>query len=297
MKNNIFTFILVGLCCVIFSACQPKGTDFGTFVHYNDGFIRKYIPDTLRKTLVIDADDFTRPIILGLYKENSKTGDYVPVGDEAQLFANGKLCKNNMLEIKPKDKEIHLGIVFTSSAKQGIHKWHFQVLECGDIECVNGIDVDSGVNLTDMVMCAKFDHQWNPVTKVIFWSGVGLVVLLLLWLFISRVFIWPSTRFSTLYIDYVGELGNKRIRMHGAYELVCTNNRKLKDSFFARLFKGKRCFEYNDFWKQDLVLTNGAKNRLKLSGLVNYTLVGECVRKEAFEIINEVGDKVKIETT
>ena len=298
MKNNIFTFILAGLCCAIFSACQPKGTDFGTFVHYNDGFIRKYTPDTLRKTLVIDADDFTRPIILGLYKENSKTGDYVPVGDEAQLFANGKLCKNNVLEIKPKDKEIHLGIVFTSSAKQGIHKWHFQVLECGDIECVNGVDVDSGVNLTDMMMCAKFDHQWNPVTKVIFWSGVGLVVLLLLWLFISRVFIWRSTKFSTLYLDYCDGYGQNKIKMAGKYELVCTNNPRMKDSALRVFFVGKRQFEYNDFWTEPVTIKTGARaNTVRVLKSQNFDVSGDLKRREVIEIINADGKSVKIETT
>lgn len=298
MKNNIFTFIIVILCLTIFSACQPKGTDFGTFVHYNDGLIKKYIPDTLRKTLVIEADDFTRPVKLGLYKENSKTGGYMPVGSEAQLFANGKLCKNNVLTITPRDKEINLGVVFTPSAKQGVHNWHFQILECGDIECVNGIDVQRGVNLTDIKMCAKFDHQWNPVTKVVFWSGVGLLILLLLWLFVSRVFIWSSTKFSTLYIDYCDGYGQKSIRMAGKYELVCTNNTKMKDSALRVFFVGKRQFEYNDFWTEPVTIKTGARaNSVRIIKTHNFDLSGDLKRREVIEIINADGKSVKIETT
>lgn len=298
MKTNIFVAICAFFCCSVLFSCKPTGADFGTFVHYNKRLGKEYIPDTLHKKLIIDADAFTRPVKLALYKEDSKSGKYILAGNEVQLYVNGKLCQDKVITITSKDKELDLGIVFNASAKDGTHRWHFHVVDAGEIECINGLDVHRGTNLTDMAMFARFDHQWNPRTKVVFWTSIGLVVLLLLWLFVSRVLIWRSTKFSTLYMDYCDGYGQKSISMAGKYELVCTNNAKMKDSALRVFFVGKRQFEYNDFWTEPVTIKTGARaNSVRIIKTHNFNLSGDLKRREVIEIINADGKSVKVETT
>lgn len=289
-----FALLLAGCESVNPETCQ----DWGKQVHYSDFWFKKFVPDTLYKTLNIDADDeIAQNVELQLYKKEGSQVMAVPTS-EVQLFADGDICPNNVIRILPHAKSIRVGLVFTEEAKRGNYKWYLKVKNGGDVEVLNGYDLTDNASEEIFEWQAKKQVKMNPLANGLMLGGIGLVVLLLLWLFISRVFIWPSAKFSTVYIDYCDGYGQKSIRMAGKYELVCTNNAKMKNSALRVFFVGKRQFEYNDFWTEPVTIKTGARaNSIRIIKTHNFDLSGDLKRKEMIEITNSDGKSVKIETT
>lgn len=284
----LLAFVLIGC-----DSASEGNYNLGEQVYYKDFWFSKFVPDTLSKTLNVDFTEASRPIKLQLYKKIEGGREVAVKTSEAQLFLNSKECQSNIITLKPSKHKARLGLVFSSQAPKGEHTWYVKVIDWGGLEQIN-----SGTDDTLFVWHAAKIVRMNPVKRNLIFAGVGLVLLLLLWLLISRVLIWPSTKFSTLYMDYCDGYGQKSIRMTGKYELVCTNNAKMKDSALRVFFVGKRQFEYNDFWTEPVTIKTGARaNSVRIIKTHNFNLSGDLKRKEVIEIINADGKSVKIETT
>ena len=300
MKN--ITYILAFAFALLLAGCESINPetcqDWGKQVHYSDFWFKKFVPDTLYKTLNIDADgEIAQNVELQLYKKDGKQVKAVPTS-EVQLFADGAICPNNVICILPHTKSVRVGLVFTKEAQRGDYKWYLKVKNGGDVEVLNGYDLTDNASKEIFEWQAKKQVKMNPLANGIMLGGIGLVILLLLWLFISRVLIWPSTKFSTLYMDYCDGYGQKSIPMAGKYELVCTNNAKMKDSALRVFFVGKRQFEYNDFWTEPVTIKTGARaNSVRIIKTHNFDFSGDLKRREVIEIINADGKSVKLETT
>lgn len=290
-----FALLLVGCESVNPETCQ----DWGKQVHYSDFWFKKFVPDTLYKTLNIDADgEIAQNVELQLYKKAEGNCEMVVPTSEVQLYVGNDRCDNNVITITPGTNSIRLGLVFAPEAKKGPYKWYLKVKDGGDVEVLNGYDLTDNASKEIFEWQAKKQVKMNPLANGMMLGGIGLVILLLLWLFISRVLIWPSTKFSTLYMDYCDGYGQKSIPMAGKYELVCTNNAKMKDSALRVFFVGKRQFEYNDFWTEPVTIKTGARaNTVRILKSRNFDVSGDLKRREVIEIINADGKSVKIETT
>ena len=293
----IFAFVF-SLLIVSCNSTSENCEDWGKQVHYSDFWFKKYVPDTLYKTLNIDADsEIAQNVELQLYKKVEGGLEVKVPTSDVQLFADGVICPNNVICIRPSTKSVRVGLVFAQESHKGYYQWSLKVKNRGDVEVLNGYDL-TGDTKEIFEWKAKKQVKMNPLANGMMLSGIGLVVLLLLWLFVSRVFIWPATKFSTLYIDYCDGNGQKNIRMAGKYELVCTNNAKMKDSALRVFFVGKRQFEYNDFWTEPVTIKTGARaNSVRIIKTHNFDLSGDLKRREVIEIINADGKSVKVETT
>lgn len=287
-----FALLLAGCESVNPETCQ----DWGKQVHYSDFWFKKFVPDTLYKTLNIDADgEIAQNVELQLYKKDGNQVKVVPTS-EVQLFADGAICPNNVICILPHSKSVRLGLVFTKEAQRGDYKWYLKVKDGGDVEVLNGYDLTDNASKEIFEWQAKKQVKMNPLANGMMLGGIGFVVLVLFWLFYSRCIRWRRTKFSIVYIDY----GHKKVsvNMIGKYELVCTNDITLKDSFFERVFKGSRKYEYNDFWTQKVVIKGG---RLSSSLLVSkpstYKITSPQQRVKPFQIVNEKGETVTVKTT
>lgn len=294
------TYILA--CALFLVGCESINPeicqDWGKQVHYSDFWFREFVPDTLYKTLNIDADsEIAQNVELQLYKKVDNQVMAVPTS-EVQLFADGAICPNNVICIFPHTKSVRIGLVFTQEAQRGDYKWYLKVKDGGDVEVLNGFDLTDNASKEIFEWQAKKQVKMNPLANGMMLGGIVFVVLVLCWLFYSRCIKWPSARFSTVHIDYCDGYGQKSIRMAGKYELVCTNNAKMKDSALRVFVVGKRQFEYNDFWTEPVTIKTGARaNSVRILKSRNFDISGDLKRREVIEIINADGKSVKIETT
>ena len=299
MKNVIYIFIC--LCVFFLVSCdnaQDVTHDWGTQVYYSDFWFKKYVPDTLYKTLIVESDvEVSGNVQLQLYKKIEGNKEIPVETSEVQLYVEGERCLDNIIVISPGTTKLSVGMLFSEKAIDGKYKWYLKVKNRGDVEVLNGCDLTNATNVI-FEWKAKRREILNPLASGLIWTGVGLIVLSLLWFLISRCIIWSSTKFSVLYIDYCDGQGQKRINMAGAYELVCTNDINKKDSFLQKLIKGKRQFEYNDFWIEPITIRSGKiHNSISITRSRNYHVSGDLRRREEIEIIDMEGNSVKIETT
>ena len=129
-----FALLLAGCESINPETCQ----DWGKQVHYSDFWFKKFVPDTLYKTLNIDADgEIAQNVELQLYKKDGNQVKAVPTS-EVQLFADGAICPNNVICILPHTKSVRVGLVFTKEAQRGDYKWYLKVKNGGDVEVLNG---------------------------------------------------------------------------------------------------------------------------------------------------------------
>jgi hypothetical protein len=280
----LLAFVLIG--------CDSAGEgkhNLGEQVYYKDFWFSKFVPDTLSKTLNVDFTEASSPIKLQLYKKIEGGKEVAVKTTEAQLFLNSKKCLSNVITLKPSKHKAQLGLVFSSQAPEGDYTWYVKVIDWGGLEQIN-----SGTNDTLFVWHAAKIVKMNPVQLNLIFSSIGLVLLLLICVLISRC-MHPTAKFTKVFITYSKEQ-EREIKMAGRYELVCTSNFSLKDSFIKRLFYGKRQFEYSTFWTHDIVVKSGSGDKVRILNLKDFGLSGDTIRKEKFIITNNQNESVSIET-
>lgn len=311
MLNKLYSLLVFVVAFVCFSSCSEEeagGIEYsmGRVECYDDFLWNEYSPVMKKKQLkfVFEADALSEDASFKMgFFTIGEDGKTEPMGtDVAQVYVNGEPVDNNQFEVSNKvdgkyveNVTLELGVVFNPDAATGVHKWEVRTIETEKkmMEEVAVVNKDNKI-----VFSVEKVDKMNPLKKGLIIGAVSFIVLCILWFIISRYFIWSSTGFTKVMIDYNDGYGPKAIRMSGCYELVCTNDSKKRDSFFEKLFKGSRMYEVNDFWTSPVTIKNGARrNSIAFSGARFYDIDGEKVRREQITITNDEGNKVTIETT
>lgn len=324
---------LVHMCvalCAFFmvSSCESPmdSNTWGTTEYYKDFLFKKCPPDTLSRTLVVSFNDESeklpddnRTLVMSLYKVTD-SGEYHKVDPaEAQVCVNGKASADNTISLAPTGtpdqvQRIKVGIVMSKQYLETVDddctvSYLLKVEKNPGYDRLNDLDICSTDSRKATPVLDKSKDSWTPMTVYIdkvsnslkvglIWGVCLLTVFFLIWLIISRFVIWKATSFSSVYIDYNDGAGERPIRMHGAYELVFTGNPHAKDSVMAKIFKGSRKYEYNEFWSHDIVMKDSSRRRMiRVAGLREYSVAGETERGCEFQIYDENGKKVNIQTT
>lgn len=296
--KTIFKISLLFVVATAFVSCKDKKevVIFGETEWYKSWLWSEYEPVVMERSFELEFnEDAKRWLKDDSLKFEIRTIDDTPV-ENIKLYVNGEFCEDNVFTLFVDDKEIKMGIELDDNVEEGNYNYIIKYLGIDnkvklDVVSFESFGYDNSIQVKKKIIK-------NPVKVVTISSIVLFVILCLLWLFVSRVIIWRTTSFSTVYIDYNDGMGPKRIRMSGKYQLVCTNNSNAKDSLLSWVFKGSRQYEVNDFWTHDIVMYDGSRrNNIRVQGLKDFCLIGESIRKERFEIENDKGDKVIIETT
>ena len=302
LRINHFTVIT--FIASILVSCGEKEMDasmlWGKTDYYADFLFKDYEPVKMTKTICFetneDANGRVGNVKFGLYKK-TEDESYIPVKDEIRLYKNDVLCENNILLITPEDHEVQLGIEFTPEAEEGVHKWFLKVLDNGGFDRINEYATEEDSLPLLLEWKAEKNEVMNPLKRNIIGASVTIIVLAILWYFISRFIIWRSVPFSKIYITYPNQ-DYHTIRMNGKYQLVCSNNKHAKDSILSVIFKGNKQYEYNEFWSHPIIIERGRNAKsIRISKLGDFILNGDKIRKQPFEIIDLEGNKVIIETT
>ena len=296
MKKTFKILLFISMIA-IFTSCEDKKdvVVFGETEWYKSWLWKKYEPVIMERILKLDFNEDAKYWLRDKpLKFELRTINDEPV-DNIKLYVNDKLCENNIFILSVDDKEAKIGIEFNDDAEEGSHSYIIKHIGVNNKSKLDDVSFESFGHNNSMTI--KKTVVQNP-TKV--WTLsllIAMFVFAILWWIVSRFIIWRPTSFSKVYIDYNDGMGQKCVKMTGKYELMCTNNPKSKDSLFSEIFKGKRQYEVNSFWTHDIVINDGKRRKINLQGMKNYTLNGQNVRRETFDIINDNGTKVTIETT
>lgn len=325
MKRYIY--ILAALCgSLMLFSCEKTvdSSTWGATEYYKDFLFKKCPPDTLLRTLVVSFNEESeklprdsRTLVFSLCKMTDVGEAIRVIPSEAQVFVNGQASEDNTISIKPTGipdevQRIKVGIVLNKQFLDSIDEdcmvsYFLKVEKNPGFDRLNDLDICAADSRKATPVLDKSKDSWTPMTLYInvvsnslkqgvIWGSILSLLLYLIWFLVSRFSIWKRTSFSNVYIDYHDGAGRMPIRMNGAYELVFTGNPRAKDSVLAKIFKGSRKYEYNDFWQHDISMKDGRlRGSVKLSGLRSYYTSTDPERGIEFNIFNESGKKVTIE--
>lgn len=298
------SLILLILSFVLWScdkkAESPDKVIWGSTDYYESFMFKKYEPVIMKQTLEFDFNDDAKRLIDGFIEFEpvvKNENNEIEIAKGIILYKNSEKCENNILKIKPDEKSIELGIEFTGEAKEGSHTIYLRVKNANGLDRID----DTEISMAESIVLAhewvvKKDDVFNPLGLLLFWIIVTIIVILTACFIASRI-INPRTKFSKLYVDYQDGTGERKIEMHSAFKLLCTNQ-KTNFSVFYKFFVGIVKVEVNDFWTHPVTITSGRRNSIKVSGLREFQLdTDETIRKEPFTITNENLQKVTITTT
>lgn len=295
MKNiNIFLILVV---VAILSSCKEEIPDeniMGTTEYYDSFLFSDYEPEILTQELILDfSDDAKQEKISNIKLEVVEKKEDLTLAPIAgiKVYQNGKETENNIISVSTDDVAVTLGIEFTKEAEERFY--NLFIREYDQSKVLDELDV---IDIEDKLYVRKVNTH-NPLARNLIIISIVLAIAIVVWFILSRFIIWPSVPFGRVLIDYNDGSGDTIVKMNGKYELVLTNKKNEKDSFFSKLIKGSRKYEYNEFWEHTIIIKKGFRNKLSVTGLRSFNIEGEKVRREAFYIENEGGKKVKIETT
>lgn len=292
---RIVAKIFLGLIALLFmSSCKEdiKGVIWGETEFYSNFIGYNYEPVIMEKTLELVFNEdakrlITKPIKFEVVE--LKGDNYVSAKD-IRVYKDSQLCNGNVFEISTSDTDVVIGVEFLPTAEEGYKTLFFAPKDKGGLDRIEYTELVNGLVLHKA-------HIMNPLAFFLMWGFIILVIFYILWyLFV----ILPKPRVSRIELTYSdGE--ERTIRMDGAYELVCTSDRKRKDGFLRKMFCGTRRFEYNDFWAHEVTIyprSSRATSAIKVAPLKGFEIVGENMRKESFDVVNaDDSKKVTITTS
>lgn len=293
-RLSIYCTILFAL--ILTSCNKEPGHVMGVTEYYPSFLFYKYEPVIMTQTLEFDFNEdakrYIKSDILLEVVEKDSDGKLQSLDGKVKVYKNGQECNKTIVPVSLDEETIDLGIEFTAEAELDKY-YNLYLIESGRKQLDELILID----VEDAMYVLKKDAN-NPLKEGLIYGIIILLIVSVVWYILSRFILWPSTPFGRISIDYNDGMGDNTVRMYGKYELILTNDKNKKDSFFAKLFKGSRQYEYNDFWTHPITIKKGYKRgAVSVMGLRTFSLEGEKIRKETFVISNENGDEVKIITS
>lgn len=314
MKKTLLYIVSAAIAVLSFSACAGEdetvvnGASF-EIRSFDDFLWKKDAVDTIKfsiNTEFVECDDVRRPLVLALCDSDGK----IISQEKASLFVNGEKSADNKVKVNVSNgkQTTDLGVVVNTALLEDDATFNWHIMLCDDAglskiysEHSDGVrsqvlDDEKWVYGLDVQIRNR--HVANTLkvwTNIVFWV---ILIALVTWIALAHFVIWPSTRFSKVMIDYNDGVGPRPIRMSGCYQLVLTDNPRMKDSFLKKIFKGSCRYEVNEFWTHPVIIKNSAaRNSVRVNNLRSFYINGETLRKQEFEIINENDSKVTIITT
>lgn len=297
-KIKLFLCAIVIACALV--SCNKKSDTFmlwGVTECYSDFLFCDYEPVKMTRTLCFEVNDEMAgknwKTKFGLFKKKDN-GSYVPVGKEVVLYKNGELCANNVFEVTSEDHKIELGVEFTPTAEEGVHKWYLKVLDNGGFDRIN--EYSTAENTLPLLLEWKAEKKnvMNPLFKGLIIFVMILIAALVLWFIILKNIFYPTFKMGNIQILGDTYFSNKRINK--ARMLVATSSNK-KQSALNRIFTGKIVYERNEMWNDEWELyPKGKKARIVVKGKYILSPMTMMLDKQVdyqMEHLN-TGNKVKI---
>lgn len=280
---------------MLFTSCYKAVTsvaDWGEIEYYDDFWWNHYTPVKMEQTLLFDFNDDAKALFDGEVEfelaSKNESGAFVAT-DCMLLYKNGELCENNRLKINVNDVEVVVGVEFLPDAPEGCYTLMLNPINMGGLDRIEQIELENGFNVQ------KKDIS-NPLAVKTMSLGTAVLIIMLIWIILSRLIFNPYVKFSKIVFNYNDGCGEYTRRVGGCYKIVCTNKRK-RISIFHKIFIGSVHVEVNPFWEHEVTIMSGTRSRIRIITRGEYALPDDPVRRELFTIANAAGNKVNIETT
>lgn len=211
---------------------------------------------------------FSKPVELEVVYSEKSQNNYKPVNTPNSrimtIIKDGNPLEGSSFTIYPSDTTVQLKFRFNEeiltkdSTTSARYKISLRIINPGDLDLINGQVAEAGTVLdTDVKWQVKYEKVWNPLGTALFWTGICLAALLVLWFAVLQWIVFPRFAFDNLQVTYMeGESrkGREDCSLHGARKIICSANPK-SQSGLNRLFSGRIEYLTNPFWETPVVMT------------------------------------------
>lgn len=267
--KKICNFFLIAVMALCFTSCgsnDGQGFYIGKSKGYSDFLWSKYNWDQVvlpTQSLQLDMGDiaFTQPIKLQVVYLD-ENGNYLPVnsskGRYITVLRDGKVIEGSDITISPSDKKIDLQFRFNKVAIPGTYRLFMKILDCGDLDQINGEEAKVGnIISTGVEWQVKYEYGLNPLLVGLIWMCIAIATLLALWFALIRWIVFPTFAFDNLQVTYFdGETrkGREDCSLHGARKIICSASPQSQGGL-NKLFCGRIEYLTNTFWTTPVEMT------------------------------------------
>jgi ABC-type sugar transport system permease subunit len=132
---------------------------------------------------------------------------------------------------------------------------------------------------------------WNPLKKILIWTSIIIVSVLLLSIIFSRL-LTPTVKVSRIAITGAY---HKQLTVRGYSMVVLTSTRK-KQSFLNKLYKGRILYEVNPTWHSDVTISPRNNKSVTMRYDANsYSCNSRVLEKGGTYTLNDLKERTKIE--
>lgn len=225
-----------------------EGADLGC-VHYYPPFLFSEESDVDTLSIDLKAHFNEEAIHLGSYLKMQVISDIE--GDSYTLLYNGQEMNDKVFSISNKDLHNKLQIVFARDAKDGDRNFIVRTIDFQQLDRVNQAEPKDFIISFE----AEYDIDWNPLKTILFWAGIFVFALLVLWLYLIKPIARPNFKgIRSLTIqDQVNNI-YKPIPVKGYRKIVFTNSPK-KQNYISALFGGRIYYLTESKWSSPIILS------------------------------------------
>lgn len=290
--------IILGSCTEDSDSRNPS---WGKTDCYEQFLWKKYVPDTLSRVIRFDFNEDARnymrePLQLALFKKTDG-GKMLPLTEfEAEVFADGVKCADNIVRVTPDMESIVLGIVFNPQAESKVHHYYFRVINDGGLDRIN--DMDSGGYNADNTSLMEVEAEkrdiLNPLAQASIAFAIIVIAALLVWLIVLKPIFFPVFKVSRVQlVDPVPYSSMKRIR---GYRLLVLTNKQPSQGIVSQIFTGKILYEVNALWEDNVFVEPRDRKSVRLRCPKAYSATARILKANQEYTItnNNSGTKTKI---
>lgn len=180
--------------------------------------------------------------------------------EDFQAWYNNKPLKiGDVIKLIPGEKAI-IRVLFNHNAQEGKRYFELKPENYNSLNMVNNFPIEKFYGTT---LSTEYKIGWNPLKTIMFWIGIGILILLMLWFLVIRRMVFPKIKMSKIQLTGPNSYYlSKKIK--GARKIVLTSKRK-SQSFLSRIFTGEIRYIKSELFNPELIiLPSGAKKKVKL---------------------------------
>ena len=163
------------------------------------------------------------------------------------VYYNGEPVISDVIEITSDNSTAALGIKFHDNAKEGKRYFNVKASSFYNLNRINNVSPEE----FEFSIRARYQAGMNPLLKVI----IGLAILILITIVLLSIIFRISNGKIKYNLSIEKPVYKALLRRNEARKLVLTSNKRLNQTTFNRMLKGKTKYVYDDFWHDDFVLT------------------------------------------
>lgn len=257
--------VLPALFAVSCSEKKDKTPDWGVTEAFDDFLFKKYEPEMMVRTLVLEPNQDAKKESMGplrFHLIQDVEGKTIPVNSSvAQVYVNGEPASNNIFEVPADAERVEVGIKMAKSLTDKKTYYFRLAVENPGYEMINDIPVDGGqIELDDFDTNLKIvvKHVSNSLKVLVIWILIILASLFVAWMFFLKPIIFKHFRFDELKIVYMEDNVRKGapqdVTLRKARKLILGNDVK-RQSAFNRFWTGRILYLEDPYWSTEVEIT------------------------------------------